>query len=83
MWALHCGGFPCCRSGSLELAGFSSRGIQAQLPLGMWNLPRPGIEPVSLGLEGGFLTTGLPGKALYLFIFLVGFFFFFLSVWSL
>ena len=24
----------------------------------MWDLPRPGIEPMSLVLEGGFLTTG-------------------------
>ena len=28
----------------------------------MWDLPRPGIELMSLGLQGGFLTTGLPGK---------------------
>ena len=26
--------------------------------------PRPGIEPASLALEGGFLTTGPPGKSL-------------------
>ena len=26
-------------------------------------VPRPGIEPVSLALEGGFLTTGPPGKS--------------------
>ena len=24
----------------------------------MWDLPRPGIEPMSLALAGGFLTTG-------------------------
>ena len=29
----------------------------------MWNLPRPGIEPVSPVLAGGFLITGLPGKS--------------------
>ena len=28
----------------------------------MWDLPEPGIEPVSLALQGRFLTTGLPGK---------------------
>jgi len=28
----------------------------------MWDLPRPGIEPVSLALQDGFLMTGLPGK---------------------
>ena len=29
---------------------------------GMWNLPGPGLEPVSPALAGGFLTTGPPGK---------------------
>ena len=29
----------------------------------MWDLPGPGIQPVSLGLAGGFLTTGTPGKS--------------------
>ena len=29
----------------------------------MWDLPGPGIEPVSLPQAGGFLTTGLPGKS--------------------
>ena len=28
----------------------------------MWNLPGPGIEPVSLALAEGFLTTESPGK---------------------
>ena len=28
----------------------------------MWDLPRPGHEPVSLALAGGFLTTAPPGK---------------------
>ena len=28
-------------------------------------LPRPGIEPVSPALAGGFLTTGPPGKSSY------------------
>ena len=26
-------------------------------------VPRPVIEPASSALEGGFLTTGLPGKS--------------------
>ena len=30
--------------------------------LGMWDLAGPGIEPVSLALQGRFLTTGPPGK---------------------
>ena len=28
----------------------------------MWDLPRPGLEPVSPALAGGFLTTVPPGK---------------------
>ena len=30
----------------------------------MWNLPRPGIEPMTPALAGRFLTTGPPGKSL-------------------
>ena len=33
-----------------------------QLPCGKWNLPAPGIEPVSPVLAGGFLGPGPPGK---------------------
>ena len=33
--------------------------------LGMWNLPRIGIEPVSLALAGRFLTSGSPGMFYY------------------
>ena len=29
---------------------------------GMWDFPRPGIEPTSLALAGGFFTTEPPGK---------------------
>ena len=42
--------------------GFSSCGSWAELLHGMWDLPRPGIEPVSPALAGGFLTTAPPGK---------------------
>ena len=28
----------------------------------MWDLPRPGTEPVSSTLAGGFFTNGPPGK---------------------
>ena len=51
-------------------AGFSSCGTQAQLPHGMWDLLRPGLEPVSPALAGRFLTTAPPGKprSLYLLI---------------
>ena len=29
----------------------------------MWDLPGPGLEPVSPSLAGGFLTTAPPGKS--------------------
>ena len=47
----------------LQSIGFSGCGIQAQQLFGMWDLPRPGIKPVSPALAGGFLTTGPPGKS--------------------
>ena len=31
---------------------------------GMWDLPGPGIEPMSPALAGRFLTTGPPEKSL-------------------
>ena len=31
----------------------------------MWDLPRPGLKPVSPALAGGFLTTAPPGKPLF------------------
>ena len=34
-----------------------------QLLRGMWDLPGPGLEPVSPALTGGFLTTAPPGKS--------------------
>ena len=30
----------------------------------MWDLPGPGIELLPLALQGGFLTTGPPGKSI-------------------
>ena len=51
----------------------SSCGTWAYLLHGMWDLPGPGIEPVSPALAGGFLTTAPPGKpqGLCLLIFLL------------
>ena len=40
-----------------------SYGAQALLLHGMWDLPGPGLEPVSPALAGGFLTTAPPGKS--------------------
>ena len=48
--------------------GLSSCGTPAQLPRGMWDLPGPGIEPMSPALAGGFFTTGPPWKFSDLFL---------------
>ena len=42
----------------------SSCGTRAQLLLGTWDLPRPGIKPMSPTLAGRFLSTMPPGMAL-------------------
>ena len=63
----RCAGFSSCGTRALE-SRLSSCGAQVQLFHGMWDLPRPGLEPVSPALAGGFLTTAPPGKP-YLFIF--------------
>ena len=76
--ASHFCGFSCCRArasvvvahrrsscGSRALERrLSSCGAQAQLLRGMWDLPGPGIEPMSPALAGGFLTTAPPGKSI-------------------
>ena len=46
----------------LQTRRLSSCGSRAQLPRGMWDLPRPGLEPVSPALAGGLSTTVTPGK---------------------
>ena len=53
-----------CGSRALERR-LSSRGTRAQLLHGMWDLPGPGLEPMSPALAGGFLTTAPPGKSQY------------------
>ena len=55
-------GLSSCGSWALECR-FSSCGAQALLLRGMWDLPRPGIRPVSPVLASGFLTTVSPGKS--------------------
>ena len=47
---------------SLQTCRLSSCGSRAQLLHGMWDLPRPGLEPVSPALAGGLSTTVPPGK---------------------
>ena len=46
----------------LQTRRLSSCGSRAQLLHGMWDLPRPGLEPVSPALAGGLSTTAPPGK---------------------
>ena len=70
-WTSLCGGFPCCRAQALGHTGFSSCGTRAQWALvtqGMWNLPRPGIEPLSPALAGRFPSTVSPGSPCINFI---------------
>ena len=46
----------------LQMRRLSSCGSRAQLLRGMWDLPRPGLEPVSPALAGRLSTTAPPGK---------------------
>ena len=46
----------------LQTRRLSSYGSRAQLLRGMWNPPRPGLEPVSPSLAGRFSTTVPPRK---------------------
>ena len=46
----------------LQTCRLSNCGSRAQLLRGMWDLPRPGLEPVSSALAGRFSTTAPPGK---------------------
>ena len=46
----------------LQTRRLSNCGSRASLLRGMWDLPRPGLEPVSPALAGRFSTTAPPGK---------------------
>ena len=48
----------------LQTRRLSSCGSWAQLLRGMWDPPRPVLEPVSPALAGRFSTTVPPGKPL-------------------
>ena len=77
-WASHCCGFSCLEHRLWGIAGFgscgsralghrfNSRGVQAQLLWGMWDLPGPEIEPTTPALAGQFLTTGPPGESYFI-----------------
>ena len=59
-------GLSSCGTRALECR-LSSCGAWAQVLCGMWDPPRPGIEPMSPTLAGGFLTTAPPGKSQYIY----------------
>ena len=46
----------------LQTRRFSNCGSRAQLLRGMWDLPRPGLEPVYPASAGRLSTTAPPGK---------------------
>ena len=46
----------------LQTRRLSNCGSRAQLLCGIWDLPRPGLEPVCPALAGRFSTTAPPGK---------------------
>ena len=46
----------------LQTRRLSNCGSRAQLLCGMWDLPRPGLKPVSPALAGRLSTTAPPGK---------------------
>ena len=46
----------------LQMRRLSNCGPRAQLLRGMWDLPRPELEPVSPALAGRLSTTTPPGK---------------------
>ena len=62
----------------LQTHRLSSCGSRAQPLRSMWDLPRPGLEPVSPALAGRFSTTAPPGKPLLFFCYFYLFFFPFL-----
>ena len=55
-------GLSSCGLQALECR-LSSCGARAQLLRSMWDLPGPGLKPVSPALTGGFLTIAPPGKS--------------------
>ena len=52
----------------LQTRRLSGCGSRAQLLRCMWDLPKPGLEPVSPALAGRFPTTAPPGKPFRFFL---------------
>ena len=65
---LWCSGFSCgaqalgAQASAVAVPRVGGCGTWALLFHSRWDLPGPGIKPVSLALQGRFLTTGLLGK---------------------
>ena len=57
----------------LQTRRLSNCGSRAQPLRGMWDPPRPGLEPVSPALAGSFSTTAPPGKPCLFILFMVSF----------
>ena len=53
----------------LQTCRLSNCGSRAQLLCGMWDLPRPGLEPVSRALAGRLSTTVPPAKPCYFLLY--------------
>ena len=51
----------------LQMRRLSNCGARTQLLCSMWDLPRPGLEPVFPALAGRFSTTAPPGKPSHIF----------------
>ena len=64
----------------LQTCRLSNCGSQAQLLRGMWDLPRPGLEPMSPALAGRLSTTAPPGKPCNVLLNLVLLIFFLISL---
>ena len=74
--ASHCSGFSRCRAQAIGVwaSVVAAQGLQSESSVAVvrglsctvppWNCPGPGIQPVSLVLAAGFLTTGPRGKSL-------------------
>ena len=61
----HCGGFSGCGAQALKRMGFRCCGPKAEFLYGVWNLPGPGIHPVSPAWAGNlFSIFGCPGFSL-------------------
>ena len=61
---------PLVAAHSLQTRRLSNCGSRAESLRGMWDLPRPGLEPAFSALAGRFSTTAPPGKPANKYFFL-------------